>query len=46
MDKIKKKDAIKLLEQYYKSIKRDKYPNLNNYKIHELRKCIYLFNLK
>jgi hypothetical protein len=46
MDKIKKKDAIKLLEQYYKSINRTKYPDLNTYKIQELRKCIILFNLK
>lgn len=43
---INKKEAIRLIEEYYKSIHREKYPNLNNYKLHELRKCIILFNLK
>ena len=42
---INKKEAIKILEAYYKSIGREKYPKLSTYKIHELRKCILLFNL-
>jgi len=44
--KIKRTEAIKLIKDYYQSINRDKIPDLNLYTLHDLRKCLLLFNLK
>jgi hypothetical protein len=40
-----KKEAIKIIEAYYKRIGRDKYPNLQSYKIKELKKVLLMFDL-
>ena len=40
-----KDDMIEEIKKYYKSINRDKYPNMENYSIKELQKVCELFDL-
>jgi hypothetical protein len=44
--KVKRNEAIKLIKEYYKSINREKIPDLSLYSLHDLRKCLEMFNLK
>jgi hypothetical protein len=43
--KVKRNEAIKLIKEYYKSIHRDKIPDLTLYSLHDLRKVLLMFNL-
>jgi len=43
--KIKRKEALQLITNYYKSINRDKIPDLTLYSLHDLRKVLLMFNL-
>jgi len=44
--KVKRAEATKLIKEYYKTINRDKIPDLSVYSLHDLRKCLILFNIK
>jgi hypothetical protein len=43
--KVKRSEAIKLIKEYYKSINREKIPDLTLYSLHDLRKVLLMFNL-
>ena len=42
---LKKEDIYPFLEEYYKSIGRTETPNYKEYTLHELKKCLVLFNI-
>jgi len=44
--KVKRTEAVKLIKDYYQSINREKIPDLTLYSLHDLRKCLEMFNLK
>jgi hypothetical protein len=46
MKKVKRKEAVQLIIDYYKSINREKIPDLSLYSLHDLRKVLCMFNLK
>ena len=42
---LKREQLIAVLDEYYKSIGREKTPNYRSYSLLELTKCLFLFNL-
>jgi len=46
MDKLKREDFIRFLDEYYKSIGRTQVPNYKEYTLQELKKCMHLFNIQ
>lgn len=44
--KVKRTEATKLIKEYYKTINREKIPDLSLYSLHDLRKCLKLFDIK
>jgi hypothetical protein len=44
-DKLKREDCFPFIEQYYQSIGRTNPPNYKEYSLHELKKCLQLFNI-
>lgn len=45
IDKLKRAQAILLLEDYYKQNPRDKYPKFFNYTLHQLKLNIRMYNI-
>jgi len=46
IDKLKRAQAIQLLEDYYKEHKREKYPKYETYTLHQLKLNIRMYNIK
>ena len=45
-NELKKEDIYPFLDDYYKAVGRIQPPNYKNYTLHELKKCLILFNIK
>lgn len=45
ISKLKRAQAIQLLEDYYKENPRDKYPKYKEYTLHELKQNIRMYNI-
>ena len=45
MKELKRDDIIPVLDEYYKSIGRTNPPPYQTYSLHELKKCLRLFNI-
>ena len=46
IDKLKRPQAIQILEDYYKENPRDKYPKFETYTLHQLKLNIRMYNIK
>ena len=46
MEKLKREDFIRFLDEYYKSIGRTQVPNYKEYTLQELKKCMHLYNIQ
>jgi hypothetical protein len=44
--KLKKEDVYPFLEEYYKKIGRVNTPDFRTYSLHELKKCLKIFDIK
>lgn len=46
LERMKREDLIRILDEYYKSIGRSKCPQYREYALQELKKCIVLFGIQ
>lgn len=46
MDKLKREDFCRFLDEYYKSIGRTAVPNYKEYTLQELKKCMMLYRIE
>lgn len=46
IDKLNRSQAIHLIDEYYQTNQRDKYPKYKDYTLHELKLCIRMFDIK
>lgn len=46
MDKLKREDFIRFLDEYYASIGRTEVPSYKDYTLHELKKCMFVYNIQ
>jgi hypothetical protein len=46
IDKLKRPQAIQILDDYYKENPRDTLPKYKDYTLHEIKQCIRMFSIK
>ena len=46
LDKLKREDLIRFLDEYYKGQGRTHVPNYREYTLQELKKCLILFHIQ
>lgn len=46
IDKLKRPQAIQILDDYYKENPRDILPKYKDYTLHEIKQCIRMFSIK
>jgi hypothetical protein len=46
LERMKREDLIRILDEYYKSIGRTQVPNYREYALQELKKCIVLLRIQ